>query len=264
MTPNEVAAYVRNQYGNLLTPQELKTRISFYLGPNGSGPRVFRINRACQIKVPMHAVAPSEDGSARADKLIAFRHGRPQELRKIVDDALHALGVETKSPPADALNESVRPFAPTATSELAKVLEEVSGLPEFDPDTVEAALRRVTVALVQRQGQGAFRKAVLRNYDHACCLSGCALETVLDAAHISPYCGRVTQDVTNGLALRTDLHTLFDRGLIRLAADGCAAEVHPSISDDPIVRDLTYRPGRVKPSLKAIAHHRELHWSTWS
>lgn len=263
MTPNEVAAYVKSQYGTLLTPKVLKTRIAFRLGPDGAGIRVFRINQACQIKVPEHAVAPSANGAPRAPKVIPFRNGSPQDLRKIIEEALQALGVDTE-PLAAALNHGVRAFDPTTTSDLARIIEEVSEQPEFDPDSVEAAIKRVAVSIVQRQGQGAFRKAVLRNFDRACCLSGCTLQAVIDAAHISPYCGRITQHVTNGLALRTDLHTLFDRGLIRLSADGRAAEVHPSISDDPIVRDLKYRPGKVKPSLKAIAHHREMHSSTWN
>jgi predicted restriction endonuclease len=41
---------------------------------------------------------------------------------------------------------------------------------------------------------------------------------VLDAAHILPYRGKQTNHVSNGLLLRTDLHTLFDLGLLAIDA----------------------------------------------
>jgi predicted restriction endonuclease len=40
------------------------------------------------------------------------------------------------------------------------------------------------------------------------------VEAVLEAAHIHPYRGAHTNDVTNGLLLRADLHTLFDLKLL--------------------------------------------------
>lgn len=33
---------------------------------------------------------------------------------------------------------------------------------------------------------------------------------VLEAAHVTPYLGPETNDITNGLLLRADLHTLLD------------------------------------------------------
>lgn len=42
---------------------------------------------------------------------------------------------------------------------------------------------------------------------------------VLDAAHIKPFAEGGAHDVTNGLALRTDLHRLFDRGYVTVDED---------------------------------------------
>jgi putative restriction endonuclease len=42
---------------------------------------------------------------------------------------------------------------------------------------------------------------------------------VLDAAHIQPYVNRKSNHVQNGLALRTDLHNLFDAGLLTIDDD---------------------------------------------
>ena len=44
------------------------------------------------------------------------------------------------------------------------------------------------------------------------------LKTV-EAAHISPYKGEASNDPSNGLLLRSDLHILFDLGLISVNPD---------------------------------------------
>jgi predicted restriction endonuclease len=65
-----------------------------------------------------------------------------------------------------------------------------------------------------RRGQKDFRAALLEAYGRRCAITGCAVEDVLEAAHITPYRGSLTNHVSNGLLLRTDLHTLFDCGLL--------------------------------------------------
>lgn len=47
----------------------------------------------------------------------------------------------------------------------------------------------------------------------------CDLADVLEAAHILPYHGAHTNHVQNGLLLRPDIHTLFDRGLIAVTRE---------------------------------------------
>ena len=69
-------------------------------------------------------------------------------------------------------------------------------------------------AIAQRQGQGAFRAKLLEAYGQACAITGCTAVSVLEAAHILPYRGEATHRVDNGLLLRSDLHTLFDLGLL--------------------------------------------------
>ncbi|MGR3715242.1 MAG: HNH endonuclease [Thermohalobaculum sp.] len=53
-------------------------------------------------------------------------------------------------------------------------------------------------------------------YGRRCVVTGCAVEDVLEAAHITPYLGGTTNHPSNGLLLRTDLHTLFDCGLLAI------------------------------------------------
>lgn len=67
-----------------------------------------------------------------------------------------------------------------------------------------------------RQGQPMFRMKLMDAYERRCAITGCEIEDTLQAAHISPYRGDHTNHVTNGLLLRADIHTLFDRGHIRV------------------------------------------------
>lgn len=65
-----------------------------------------------------------------------------------------------------------------------------------------------------RLGQSIFRVQVLDAYERACAVTHEHSLPVLEAAHIRPYARGGEHSVANGLALRTDLHRLFDRGYI--------------------------------------------------
>ncbi len=72
---------------------------------------------------------------------------------------------------------------------------------------------------VVRPGQSRFRNAVLEAYGRRCAVSGESTEEILEAAHIQPYAGSQSDHVQNGIALRTDLHRLFDAGLFAIDAE---------------------------------------------
>lgn len=86
----------------------------------------------------------------------------------------------------------------------------------FNPSGLEDARRKTFSAIVMRQGQPAFRSALLDAYERRCALTLCDVVDVLEAAHITRYLGPKTNDVRNGLLLRADLHTLYDRLLIAI------------------------------------------------
>jgi len=71
-----------------------------------------------------------------------------------------------------------------------------------------------------RAGQDAFRNRLLDQYGGRCTVSGCNVTVALEAAHIEPFARKQSHDVSNGLVLRADLHALFDRGFLTIAADG--------------------------------------------
>jgi putative restriction endonuclease len=89
----------------------------------------------------------------------------------------------------------------------------------FNPANESDARRRIMREISVRQGQPAFRNALLKAYQGRCAISGCAVTTVLEAAHIMPYKGEHTNHVSNGLLLRADLHTLFDCDMIAISED---------------------------------------------
>jgi len=62
-----------------------------------------------------------------------------------------------------------------------------------------------------RLGQGAFRVLVTDAYQRRCAITGERTLPVLEAAHILPFAKSGPNLVSNGLLLRSDLHTLFDQ-----------------------------------------------------
>lgn len=70
-----------------------------------------------------------------------------------------------------------------------------------------------------RLGQGSFRAAVLDAYGGRCAITGDRVVHVLQAAHIRSFSRGGPHLVRNGLLLRSDLHTLFDRGYLTVTSD---------------------------------------------
>jgi putative restriction endonuclease len=73
--------------------------------------------------------------------------------------------------------------------------------------------------VLPRLGQGAFRVIVTDVYKRQCALTNSHVLHVLDAAHIRPYAEGGSHSPTNGLLIRQDVHTLFDRGYLTVAPD---------------------------------------------
>ncbi|MDQ2873888.1 MAG: HNH endonuclease, partial [Actinomycetota bacterium] len=59
-----------------------------------------------------------------------------------------------------------------------------------------------------------FQAVVLDAYHRRCAISGTHIPPVLQAAHIRPVTEGGEHRLDNGLLLRSDVHTLFDRGYL--------------------------------------------------
>lgn len=71
----------------------------------------------------------------------------------------------------------------------------------------------------RRLGQGAFRVGVTEVYARRCTVTGERTLPVLDAAHIHPVAEEGNHAIQNGLLLRSDIHTLFDRGYVTVTPE---------------------------------------------
>ena len=137
------------------------------------------------------------------------------EIRDIIPDTLEgsqSSGVSVSETVAAELEKRLAPLL-SPTPPIGSEQADDDG---FDPESVEDQRERALRAIRVRRGQPAFRAKLIEAYDRRCAITGCAVEAVLEAAHIYPYRGGPTNHTSNGLLLRTDLHTLFDCGLLAI------------------------------------------------
>lgn len=85
--------------------------------------------------------------------------------------------------------------------------------------TDEVERKRVQSSRVYRPNQVAFRKAVLQACER-CIITNVTMPEGLEAAHIKPFKYKGEDTVANGFAMRTDIHTLFDTGHLRISPEG--------------------------------------------
>lgn len=81
----------------------------------------------------------------------------------------------------------------------------------------------------RRIGQQEFRLALLEKHGEKCLISGDQPACVLEAAHIKKFAQYQSHELSGGLLLRRDFHTLFDRHLIRINPNTWQTEVSPRI-----------------------------------
>lgn len=115
----------------------------------------------------------------------------------------------------------------------------------------------------RRLGQGAFRVLVTDAYGRHCAVTGEKTLPVLEAAHIQPVASGGLHRLDNGLLLRSDVHTLFDRGYVTVTPD-CQFRVSPRLKADwsngQVYYELENRrvnvpEGEARPSREALEWH---------
>ena len=93
------------------------------------------------------------------------------------------------------------------------LIEKATGATDREPQTRESPVR-----------EAGFRKAVVRIYDRQCAFCRLSIHspenhTVVQAAHIIPYCEGRDDDPRNGLALCGVCHWTFDEGLLSVTEE---------------------------------------------
>lgn len=92
------------------------------------------------------------------------------------------------------------------------------GRPATELQPIDAVAFRERL-VTQRLGQGIFRVLVADTYERRCAITGEKALPVLDAAHIRPVTYGGGHRIDNGLLLRSDIHTLFDRGYVTVTPE---------------------------------------------
>ncbi|MGM4892061.1 HNH endonuclease [Tardiphaga sp. 839_C3_N1_4] len=135
---------------------------------------------------------------------------RKPELELIRDVEGYIVAVK----PLDLLLDRFRPALNSVTAPYASVAATLD-LP-FDISSPADERRRVLSEQVRRDGTAGFRNAVYHAWAGRCAISRVSVSQVLEAAHIFPYLGSATNDLRNGILLKSDLHILFDEHLLSL------------------------------------------------
>ncbi len=147
----------------------------------------------------------------------------PKEIEGRIGRNLNQRSSSVLTTAEDRILQRIFDEASTHRDEVLPIPElglEYDDLSDSDLEEFMTDRRDVTrVGIFLRRGQPAFRKSLLEAYDSTCAVTGSKVLSVLEAAHISPFKGAHTNVVTNGMLLRSDIHTLFDLFHLSIRAD---------------------------------------------
>ncbi|MFF2597266.1 HNH endonuclease [Priestia megaterium] len=91
-------------------------------------------------------------------------------------------------------------------------------------------LEKQEVTRKKRDVPASFKQLIMSVYEK-CAITGETFLDVLDACHIQPYINKDSDHIQNGLLLRTDIHRLFDKGLLLIDED-YIVKVNSSVDSD--------------------------------
>jgi hypothetical protein len=125
--------------------------------------------------------------------------------------------------------------------------------------------------VVVRQGASEFRQLILLEYEGRCAVTNFNSTQALEVAHIVPYYGPNSDEVQNAILLRSDIHKLFDAGLVRLeylpSSREYVCRVHDFIRED--YGDYDWKVLKLPldpfshPSKNALTINQNLHSQLW-
>lgn len=138
----------------------------------------------------------------------------------------------------------------------------------FDPKDDKDARERRDRSIVYRRGQPQFRSDLMKAYGERCAITDCDVTEALEACHIRPYNGDKTNHVTNGMLLRADLHTLFDKKLFAIDLEMKMVLLAPELKGtayDFLDRADVMLPDKEAcwPNMEALDIHRREAQKTW-
>jgi hypothetical protein len=139
---------------------------------------------------------------------------------------------------------------PSAQSTLAKDIRTILSTRAFEATTKEALINA-------RLGQGAFRSAVLEQWNHRCSVTSSKTLDAIRASHIKPWRDSTNAqrlDPKNGLPLVASLDALFDVGLISFDARGTMLVSSEMNEQERIIYDLAGRKLTQLPEMETVQY----------
>lgn len=133
----------------------------------------------------------------------------------------------------------------------------------FHLENIKDDRKKIAMQIHARRGQKRFRKKLLDTYNRKCAVTKCEIIEMLEAAHIYSFKGSETDKIPNGILLRSDIHTLFDLGLITINPENYFIKVSNKIMKDEYYAELNNKkinlPERTEdhPSQDSLIHHFE-------
>jgi hypothetical protein len=196
---------------NLEFPVYLKTTDNKRLKPSTESPIVFHIKYEEKIRQFLHKSTRVSPGIG----FYAFNSNMSGFEKKLnTGKKEEAFGIHLNISDKQALEQLFHTLS-NSTNVSSSIKTEISD--DYSKSKVD---EKVLQSIKTRQGQPAFRKALLDAFHGTCCVTGCKVEALLEAAHIIPHSTETNYSVFNGLLLRSDIHTLFDLELFCITESG--------------------------------------------
>jgi len=166
----------------------------------------------------------ASDGKTKMQALVRFSKFSDPRNRFLIPETQVREVLSESQIKAQASGDPLRAAQVASLSALlptvSKIIEpDESDDDNFDPKDDKDARKKIARLIAQRRGQRKFRNSLLAAYDQRCAVTGSSILDILEAAHIRPYRNDETNKAVNGLLLRSDIHTLFDCGLISVDAN---------------------------------------------
>ncbi|WP_294218876.1 HNH endonuclease [uncultured Chryseobacterium sp.] len=108
----------------------------------------------------------------------------------------------------------------------------------FNLQDISDDRKKIAIQIHARRGQKKFRKKLLDVYEGKCAVTGCEIIEILEAAHIYSFKGSETDKIPNGILLRSDIHTLFDLGLISINPQNYFVQISSKMVKDKYYSNL--------------------------
>jgi hypothetical protein len=154
-------------------------------------------------------------------------------LRKEViqqDDILKQLEIvtmarQTNYPVAAGQAQRIASLLKLESVPTVPVYRDFGEAPNDDPNELR------TFAAKVRRGQPQFREKLIRLYRSKCAITGTEVPDVLEACHILLHSKSGINHSDNGILLRSDIHVLFDSGMIRINPSTLTVIVDPLLTN---------------------------------